>query len=433
MFARFFIACLIPLGLAGCAPLDPPARFEPVQKQTRALTGSDLQWARTTKDRRELDARVAELLREPLTANSAVQIALLQRPGLQARLHELGIADAELVQASRLPNPGVTLTFWRSGEWEGSLVVDLLRLLRLTPERELAEAHLKQVQLETTQAVLQTAASAERAYWQLMAARQMLEQAERMQEACDAAAELARRAEAAGNFSALRALRELGFAQEAALTLARARSESALAQEAMARELGISNFTLPEHMPALPMQPLALPDKALEARLDVQASMQAAEVAAKSLGLTRRVGFVNVLEVGAARRSGDRGAELRLELPLFDWGEARNARAESVYAQALAQAAEVGLKARAEIASSHQRYLASYTIARRYRDEVLPVRARAAEQNLKRYNAMLISVLDLLADAREQSVSVQAAIAAERDFHLAESEFHQALWGSAPW
>ena len=193
--------------LAGCASLDSPARFEPVQTQTRALTGNELRWARTPEDRRAIDARVAELLKEPLTVNSAVQLALFQRPGLQARLHELGIADAELVQASRAPNPGVSLTFWRSGEWEGSLVVDLLRLLRLTPERELAQAHVKQVQLETVQAVLQTAASAERTYWQHMAARQMLEQAERMQEAANAAAELARRAEAAGNFSALRAMR----------------------------------------------------------------------------------------------------------------------------------------------------------------------------------------------------------------------------------
>ena len=430
---KTWMPALAGLLLAGCAILDSPARFEPVQTQTRALTGSDLRWARTPEDRRAIDARVAELLNEPLSVNNAVQLALFQRPGLQARLHELGIADAELLQASRAPNPGVSLTFWRSGEWEGSLVVDLLRLLRLTPERELAQAHLKQVQLETVQAVLQTAASAERAYWQHMAARQMLEQAERMQEAADAAAELARRAEAAGNFSALRAMREQGFQQEAALASERARSDVTLTRETLARELGVSSFTLPEHMPGLPKEALALPERALEARLDVQASMQAAEVAAKSLGLTRRVGFVNVLELGGARRSGDRGAELRLELPLFDWGQARSARAESVYAQALAQAAEVGLKARAEIASGHQHYLAAYAIARRYLDEVLPLRARVAEQNLLRYNAMLISVLDLLADAREQSAAVQAAIAAERDFHLAESEFKQALWGSAPW
>ena len=50
-------------------------------------------------------ARVDQLLKKPLTADSAVQIALLSNRGLQAAFNELGIAEAQMVAASLPPNP----------------------------------------------------------------------------------------------------------------------------------------------------------------------------------------------------------------------------------------------------------------------------------------------------------------------------------------
>ena len=48
-----------------------------------------------------------------------------------------------------------------------------------------------------------------------------------------------------------------------------------------------------------------------------------------------------------------------------------------------------------------------------------------------RYNAMLISVFELLADAREQVMSVNASINALRDFWLAETDLQIAINGSS--
>jgi outer membrane protein TolC len=71
-----------------------------------------------------------------------------------------------------------------------------------------------------------------------------------------------------------------------------------------------------------------------------------------------------------------------------------------------------------------------YAIARHLRDEIVPLRQRIAEENLLRYNGMLIGVFELLADARSQIASVNAAIEAQRDFWLADAELAMALLGT---
>ena len=57
----------------------------------------------------------------------------------------------------------------------------------------------------------------------------------------------------------------------------------------------------------------------------------------------------------------------------------------------------------------------------------LPLRKRISDENLLRYNGMLISVFELLADAREQIASVTPTIEALRDFWLADADLQTAL------
>ena len=234
--------------------------------------------------------------------------------------------------------------------------------------------------------------------------------------------------------SAASAVSRVALAAETTLALAQAGSEAAQTREALRRELGLDNFSLPDQLPPLPAT-LREPG-ALQARVDVQAAQQAVALSAQALGLTRVTGWVDVLELGFERnsRSGlpvQRGFELRLELPLFDWGQARSARAESVYRQALERAADVAWRAASEQRTADERYRTAYAVARRYVDEVLPLQRRIADETLLRYNGMLIGVFDLMRGAREQAASVQAGIAAQRDFFLAESEFEQSLLGPA--
>ena len=160
----------------------------------------------------------------------------------------------------------------------------------------------------------------------------------------------------------------------------------------------------------------------------------AAEQTARNLGLTRATRFVNVLELGVLRNSSNeaptqRGWVIGVELPLFDWSGARVARAEAVYMQTVHRAAETAVNARSEVREAYTGYRSAYDIARHQRDEVVPLNQRIAEENLLRYNGMLIGVFELLADARSQIASVNGAIQALRDFWIAQADLDMALIG----
>ncbi|KQW42265.1 MULTISPECIES: TolC family protein [unclassified Roseateles] len=444
--SRLPLSLLAVAMLAGCASVEPGASLNQVRSLTQAHTAPALTVDRSAEDLARTHAKVTELLRQPIGADTAVQIALLNNRGLQARLQQLGITEAEVSQAARLPNPGFSFGRLTQGdeiELERALHVNLARLLTLPLVSRLEERRLQAVQREVAMDVLSLAADARKAWVQAVAARESLRYMHQVQEAAEASAELARRMQQAGNFNALTRLREQGFYADAALGLARAEQRQRAARERLARLLGLwgdqLDFKLPERLPDLPDAPRDQPDierQALAQRLDVQAARLAAEQTARNLRLTEVTRFVSVFELGLVRNTSNEaprqtGWEVSLELPLFDWGGARAAKAESLYMQSLHQAAATAINARSEVREAYGNYRASYDIARHHRDEIVPLRKRISEEQLLRYNGMLIGVFELLADARSQVASVNASIEALRDFWLAKADLDMALIGRA--
>ena len=170
-------------------------------------------------------------------------------------------------------------------------------------------------------------------------------------------------------------------------------------------------------------------------RLDILMAQKELAGLASSLGLTRSTRFVNLLDLSYLRdtsASGERstGYEIELQIPLFDWGGARVAKAEAMYMQAVHRAAGAAVDARSQVRESYTGYRTAYDLARHYRDEVVPLKKRISDEQLLRYNGMLISVFELLADAREQVASVNASIEAQRDFWIADAALQAALTGS---
>jgi outer membrane protein TolC len=176
---------------------------------------------------------------------------------------------------------------------------------------------------------------------------------------------------------------------------------------------------------------------ALRNRLDIQAAMLDNEHTAASLGLTRGTRFINVLDLAAVRESASgqpqaRGYELTLEIPLFDWGTASVARAEAVYMQSVNRLAETAANARSEARESYLDYRSSYSLAQHYRDNVIPLRRQISSETLLRYNGMLASTFELLADSREQATAVTAYINALKEFWVADTNLDAALGGKLP-
>src|SRR6266496_6459990 len=88
----------------GCAHVDSNPAFRELANTVHLRTGKRLQWNRGNAEDVQAQAAVASLLKRPLTADSAVQVALLNNHNLQATYEELGIAQADLVEAGLLKN-----------------------------------------------------------------------------------------------------------------------------------------------------------------------------------------------------------------------------------------------------------------------------------------------------------------------------------------
>lgn len=424
-------AAVAVLSLAGCASFSPEGSLLPAPAIQNAA------------DEQRVADRVRELLAQPLDADRAVQIALLNNRGLQASLQEIGIAEAEMVQASRLPNPGFGFArLTRSGgdtEIDRSFSFDIARLITLPMARDLEAQRLTATQRAVSLEMFNLTAETRKAFYAAVAAEQGARYQHDVQGAAEAGAELAKRMVAAGNWSTLQQAREQGFAAEAALAVARADQQRVATRERLTRLLGLasSSFTLPERLPDLPEALSADPDveqSALDQRLDIQQAKALVEAQAKNIGLTRTTRFINLLDLGYQRNTEtalprQTGYELRVEIPLFDWGDARVKRSEALYQQTVQRAAQVAIDARSELRETTQARRSAFDIAKRYRDDLVPLAKKVSDENQLRYNGMLISVFELLADARAQVAAVNAAIEAQRDFWIAQAELDMARVG----
>ena len=444
---KFMIAATVLL-LGGCASFSEDGGTRQVGDAlaARGLT-QQAPWIRSDAEADRAADAVRKLLAQPLSADTAVQVALLNNRGLQAQYAELGIAEADLVQAGRLRNPGFSFGRSHRGdvvEYERAFIFDLLGLLTMPVRTRIETERFQLAQNRLTADILQVAADTRRAWIQAVAAQQSAAYAGQVRDAAEAAAELARRMVRAGNFSALDQAREQAFYADAATQLARSRQAALAAREQLTRLMGLWGpdiaYRLPERLPELPPALRGITDieqQAMRQRLDVQGAMQEAANIAGTLGLTRTTGWFSVLEAKYMRNSESgeprqTGWEIELRLPIFDFGTARNARAEHIYMQAANRAADLAVRARSEVREAYGAWRTAYDLARHYREEVVPLRARIGEETLLRYNGMLMSVFELLAESRQQVGAVISSIEAQRDFWIADNTLQFAIHGKSP-
>ena len=440
----------VALLLSGCASWSGDGGFGAAASISEQRTGLQSSIAghlpRNDDDGRALAAAVDSKLAQAISADDAVQIALLNNRTLQASYWSLGIAEADLVQAGRLQNP--VLDFKRSHDGSGvsierTLTFNLLGLLTQPLASSIEGRRFEQNKLLVANEALKLAADTRRAWVEAVAASQSADYARQVEASAQASAELAERMRRAGNWSVLDLAREQAYHAQTVADVSHAQTAATAAREKLARLMGLSgsqaSYQLPDHLPELPAAPRELADveqTAINERLDIRAARLDVERTAASLGLNKTTHFINVLDLGAVRNTDGggsaRGYELTLEIPLFDWGSARVARSEATYMQSVNLLAQAAINARSEARESYAAYRSAYDLARHYRDEVLPLRKQIADQTLLRYNGMLLSVFELLADAREQAGAVSAGIAATRDYWLALTNLEAALGGRLP-
>ena len=444
------------LVLAGCASVSPDGLRGDVQALTVGRVPASAQLpAPDPAARTEAQSQIDQWLRQPLDSDTAVRIALLNNPGLQARLAALGVQDAQRVQALTLLNPYLTLGRFANGyerEIERQLSFSLLDLLTLPWRTRWQGLQMEQATLAAGQDVLRLAADTRRAWLRAVSAQQVLAAQERMVEAAEAGGELARRMARVGNWSRLQQARELGVQQEAAAQLARARLAATLEREQLTHLLGLwgtqTQYSLVKQLPPLPAEASALQSSqdieatALRERLDLRAlRLDLDQVADREgwAGVGSVFGDIGLTysrntstEKATGQREIKRGWELELPLPLFDWGGAASARSRAEVQQSAALLQNGAVRSRSEARTAWHSYRTAWDLAHQQQTEVLPLRRFVQEETVLRYNGMLASVWELLAEARLAAQAVATATQAQRDFWLAETDLQLALTGTSP-
>jgi len=428
--------------LSGCATFSNDGGFGTVADATRADLKLEVLWPRSADERRKRDSRVAELRAHPLAPDDAVQIALLNNHELQAAFQELGVSEADLVQSGRMPNPGFTLRHAVGGgtvDIEETLTFNVVALLTQPYVHATAKRRFAAAQSALVGSIVELADRTRTAYYTALAARDSLHYAWEVKNAAQLTNDLAERMLSAGNSTRLDQRRERAFYLQALQDLAHAQLEDATANIELNRFLGSMEGTpveLAPHLPDLPQDIANLPnleETAMQSRIDLKVGRTQLEELARTLKLTQATRLVNVLDLGPTRvREGNEdsfatGYEVSLAVPMFDSGDARKHRAEARYAAGVERLAQMAIDARAQVRAANARYRTTFELAQRQQEDAIPVAKSIARQDLLRYNASLVSVFDLLADARMQITTVQKAIDLSRDFWIAKSHLDAAL------
>jgi hypothetical protein len=163
----FVLALLSTTLLGGCASFSPDGGFDAIESATRSQIQKDVVWSRDDDARKIVEERVDALLAQPLSVDDAVQVALLNNPGLQAALNTLGIAEADWVSAQRLPNLGFSIGRFARGsevEWEYGLQFSLIQLLTMPMRADIEQRLFEQTRLDLSLEVLRLAADARKAW-----------------------------------------------------------------------------------------------------------------------------------------------------------------------------------------------------------------------------------------------------------------------------
>jgi cobalt-zinc-cadmium efflux system outer membrane protein len=434
--------------VTGCATLDQRAGFSDVGAAVEARSGKRVVWNLGT----ELDAQVAEevraLLENALSADETVQVALLNNRELQALYAELGVAQADLVQAGLLSNPvfdGSVLFQVAGGpaKLDLSVAMSFLDVFYRPLRTRVAAARFEEAKLQVTGAVLDFAAAVRAAFYRHQANEQRLELLQTVVQALEVSLDVTQRLHAAGNITDLDLARERALVEEAKLQLRAAEVAVRQSRAQLNTLMGLwgpeTAWQIDRRLPDIPPQPLpadGLERQVLHQSLELASARQRLIAAGEQLGVSRALARVPeaLLGAGGEREEGEWGVGPVFEfpIPLFNQGQAGIGLAAVELRRAQQEYYALGVRLRSTAQAVRERLQGAEDRARYYQDILLPLRERIVNETQLQYNAMQIGVIDLLR-AREQQI--QAAIAYVEtllDYWLARTDLEQILSGRLP-
>ena len=432
------------LALTACVSVPRDAGLSDVRDGVRLRGAPEIEWRAepSTSD----DARISSLLEGDLTADEAVAVAMMNSPRLQVALAELGIARADLIEASTISNPVVEFEIRFPGEpyrpYELRLAQSLIELIQLPRRRALGRAAFDAAQLRVSSEILRFGAEVRTAYFDLLAATQQVGINRTAAAAAQTAAEVAIRQHAAQNITDLDLENEQALYEQAKLDLARAEENAVLAREVLIRALGLRNaeaqWRLPEAFPDLPAAELdqaELEQLAVAQRLDLAIARRELDVARQRVPISRLAALEEtVLDVHYEREpEGKRtaGPGIELPIPIFNTGRAARTRAEAEFLRARHALNALETEMSSQLRAARASVAAARARVEYYRDVIVPRRQRIVELTKLEHNAMLVGIFQLLQARQNEMQARRDFIEAQRDYWSARTNLDRALQGIA--
>ena len=431
--------------VSGCASLALNAGFDDVRAVVGERSGSQLFWNNGTELDKDAAEKLDSLLKRQLTADDAVQIALLNNRELQAVYSDLGVAQADLVQAGLLSNPifDAGLKFPLSGgrpDLELGAAMNFLNIFYIPLRKRVAAARFEEAKTRLTGSVLDFAGRARGAFYSYEAAEQMIELRRTIVQALEASFEIARRLSEAGNITDLDLASERAQFEAAKLALRSAEISALQSREDLNIVMGLwgeqTRWKSAGRLPDISEPPLQTKDierLALERSLDLAGARQRIVASGEELGLTRWTMLLPEFSAGpnAERNDGawEVGPRLDFPIPLFDQGHARAGRAVVELRRFQQEYYALAVRVRAQARQARDRLEGASDRAAYYRDVLLPLHERIVNETQLQYNAMQLGPLQLLR-AREQQIQTAVSyIESLRDYWSARGDLSQILSG----
>jgi cobalt-zinc-cadmium efflux system outer membrane protein len=440
-------ACL-PLALAHCTGVTGGQPVDEVRGTVSSRTRQEVRLPATKMEQGDVDAHVADLVKRPLTAHSAAQVALLNNRRLRATLEELHLSQADLLEASLPAN----ITLASSVRWphqgggrnvEMEIAGDVLNWLMLPLRRKMALREYEAAKRRVSHEVLSLAFEVKEAFYELQAQEQLLRRLEAAVEVNAISSDIARRLRDAGNIPEVELLQEQANVQSADLTVRRARGDVAAAREKVNRLLGLDSAAAARWRTAggLPALPASEPTQArVEAiavaqRQDLAAQAETLAALRQGYSLTRKIRYLPALNLGVSTEREVDGARvtgptLDIEVPLFNRAQGRMLKATAQVNQAQATYEALEAEARSDVRMALARLKAARSAHAQAAGTLLPQRQRILRETLLQYNAMQISNMVLLRAKEDEIKAQREVIEAQRDYWVARAQLEMAAGGS---
>jgi len=432
--------------LAGCASLAPDGSFSDVAAMVEQRIGRQIYWG-GRGDGADVAAATADLLWRPLTPSRAVHIALLNNKTLRAEYTKLGIAQADLVQAALPPNPiaAGTITFADSGAtnlvFGGALQV--IELLRIPLKKRVAKSQLEQAKIGVASSVLRVVAATQIAFIKYQAAQHLVEHLNATLEAARAAVTAAEGLRKAGNITALEFETQNAELIGAELNSTRAKTRASQAREALNVLMGLgpaqTGWRAQNKLPDVPQREIstkAAEPRAINANLELAGARQNLFTLAQKHNLTRAQAIAPEGAAGGEweQDSGEEeaGPIFEVTLPIFDWGQARKARARMEIARARDAYAALIVKVGATARSATKDLQSARKTALYHRSTALPQAGRLMRESQRQYNAMQLDIFRLIRAKQNQILAEQKQIDALANYWVARASFLQLMKGTLP-